>query len=381
MSSSRRRRYALVGLLAVVSLLTVVVLSAVVEVVFFAITVAYVLYPLRQRLVGRGLSRRVSSAITTSVAFVLVVALITPIVWTLVRRRADIVRLLSELPDRLPVEAFGFTYTVDVSGIVDSTVAWLSSVAVSIAANSIFIALQLALFVILLYGLLLRPRAVGNAVLEITPPAYHDILQALHDRIRGTLYALYVIQAATAVLTFPIAFVVFFLLGYESVFVLSVTSAILQFIPIVGPGMLAIGLAGFDLLTGATDRAIAVAILGPLLIGLLPDVILRPKLASKQAQLAASLYFVGFTGGVLTLGVIGIIAGPLVVAILVEVVDLMSTPGAPAEAGTLEGADSPESHPNPPAETGSSEVTPETTETETERPENTDSSTDAESRG
>jgi predicted PurR-regulated permease PerM len=36
-----------------------------------------------------------------------------------------------------------------------------------------------------------------------------------------------------------------------------------------------------------------------------------------------SLYFVGFVGGVLTLGAIGIIAGPLIVAILVEVVELL----------------------------------------------------------
>ena len=38
----------------------------------------------------------------------------------------------------------------------------------------------------------------------------------------------------------------------------------------------------------------------------------------------ASLYFVGFTGGVLSLGVIGFIAGPVVVAMLVEVVNLLA---------------------------------------------------------
>lgn len=59
-------------------------------------------------------------------------------------------------------------------------------------------------------------------------------------------------------------------------------------------------------------------------IGLLPDVLVRPRLATRRAQLSASLYFVGFVGGVVTVGVIGVTAGPLVVALLVEVVTLLS---------------------------------------------------------
>jgi len=135
-------------------------------------------------------------------------------------------------------------------------------------------------------------------------------MNALHDRVAGTLYALYVIQAATAVITFPIALVVFYLLGYPDVFVLAVIAAILQFFPIVGPGMLAVGLAGYDVLIGMPTRALGVIVLGPLLIGLLPDILIRPRMASRQAKLPASLYFVGFVGGVLTVGVIGIIAAP-----------------------------------------------------------------------
>jgi predicted PurR-regulated permease PerM len=323
-SSLRRRRYVLAGLLAAIGLIAVGILWAVVETVFFTVTVAYVLYPLRQRLVGRGVPRRIASGLVTTVAFLAVVVLIAPLVWTLFRQRNTLVDLLENLPDELPVEMLGFTYAVDVSSLVDSTAEALRDLAFSIAADSVFTLLQLTLFTILLYGLLLRPSAVGRAVFEITPPSYHDVIRSLHRRIGGTLYALYVIQAATAVLTFPVAFVVFYALGYSDVFVLAVLSAILQFFPIVGPGMLAVGLAGYDFLLGLTDRALAILILGPTIIGVVPDVLIRPQLATRQAHLPASLYFVGFVGGVLTVGVIGIIAGPLVVALLVEMVDLLS---------------------------------------------------------
>jgi hypothetical protein len=52
----------------------------------------------------------------------------------------------------------------------------------------------------------------------------------------------------------------------------------------------------------------------------------------RTADLPASLYFVGFTGGVLTLGAVGIIAGPLAIALLVEAVSLLgdAVPDDPA---------------------------------------------------
>lgn len=72
MSSLRRRRYVLAGLLVGIGLLTAAVLWEVIEVVFFAVTVAYVLYPLRRRLVDRGVPRRVASGLVTVAAFLAV---------------------------------------------------------------------------------------------------------------------------------------------------------------------------------------------------------------------------------------------------------------------------------------------------------------------
>jgi predicted PurR-regulated permease PerM len=323
MSSLKRRRRVLGGALVAVGVLTAALLWNVVGTVFFAITVAYVLYPLRQRLVDRGVPQRIASAVVTTAAFLVVIALFAPIVLILFERRGSFIDLLNNLPDELPIELFGFVYEVDLADLVVSAEQALRSLAISVAADAIFISLQFGMFVLVLYGLLLRPRAVGDAIHEITPREYHDVLGALHRRVAGTLYALYVIQAATAVVTFPFALLVFHVLGYPDAFVLGVLAAIFQFVPILGPGVLAFGLAGHDVLLGLTDRAIAVAILGPVVIGLVPDLLVRPRMARKQAKLPASLYFVGFTGGVLTIGVIGVIAGPLVVAILVELVDLL----------------------------------------------------------
>lgn len=95
-------------------------------------------------------------------------------------------------------------------------------------------------------------------------------------------------------------------------------------------GLLAVG----DFVTGNVSRAVLVAVLGSVLVGLAPDAIVRPRLASRAAHLPTSLYFIGFTGGLLTLGAVGFIAGPLVVALL-EAVALPSAAGPGHEQRTL----------------------------------------------
>lgn len=79
-----------------------------------------------------------------------------------------------------------------------------------------------------------------------------------------------------------------------------------------------------DLLIGATARAIAVLVLGLVVVSFIPDAIIRTKLAARTGKISSGLYFVGFVGGILTIGPIGLIVGPLVVTLLLEVVELLS---------------------------------------------------------
>jgi predicted PurR-regulated permease PerM len=70
--------------------------------------------------------------------------------------------------------------------------------------------------------------------------------------------------------------------------------------------------------------AILVFAVGGLVVGWLPDAVIRTRLARETADLPGSLYFIGFTGGLLSVGPVGFIAGALVVAFLVEASELLA---------------------------------------------------------
>jgi predicted PurR-regulated permease PerM len=331
---ARQRQYVLAAALVAVAAVAAFVLAEVVGTVFFAVTVAYVLVPVRHRLVDQGVPRQWAAAAVASGAFGLVLAVIAPLGWVLYRRRRELIDLIGSIPQSIVVPLGEFTYTLDTSVVLQFLQSSVRGVAVGVAAAAPVIALELFLFAILLYALLLRPGAAGRAVLGVVPSAYHDVPVALNRRVRETLYGIYVLQAATAAGTFVIAFAVFAALGYSASFTLAVVAGFLQFVPVVGPGLLVGVLAVVDLVGGMPTRAVLVAVLGAVFVSLAPDAIIRPRLASRAAHLPTSLYFIGFTGGLLTVGAIGFIAGPLVVALLVEVVELLSDAGP--EQRTLE---------------------------------------------
>lgn len=320
----RNREYILAGLLVVLTALSALVLRAVLQTVVFAITVAYVAFPLKRWLARRRFSDRIASAITTVAVFVVVILVFAPPVAMLYQRRGQLIDFLQTLPESVSVSVAGLQLLVETEPIVSGAIDSIRGLAVELAVAAPGVTLQLGLFALLLYGLLYKPAAIRDGVLGAVPQQYHDILTRLHGRTRRTLFSLYILQVATAFGTFVIALVLFLILGYQGALSLAAIAGILQFIPILGPSILVVGLTVSDLLVGNATRAVAVFSSGLFLIAFLPDAVIRTKLSGTTGEIAPSLYFVGFVGGVLTIGPIGIIVGPLVVALLAEAVELLA---------------------------------------------------------
>lgn len=179
------------------------------------------------------------------------------------------------------------------------------------------------MFVFVVFGILLRRDELQRALIAPIAAEYHDIVFAINDRVRSTLYTLYIVQVVTSTVTFAVAIPIFWLLGYEFPITLAVIAGVLQFLPVIGPGFLIGGLTLYELINGLYIDGVLVFAFGMGIVALAPDVLLRPRLVSERASLPASLYFVGFVGGVLSLGPIGIIAGPLLVSVLVFLLSLL----------------------------------------------------------
>ncbi|MFB6161359.1 MAG: AI-2E family transporter [Haloferacaceae archaeon] len=319
-----RRRYVLGGLFTFLAVVAAAALVEVLATVFFAVTVAYLLGPVRTWLVDRGLTVWWASLVATALAFVAAAAVVTPLVAVLVVRLDVLVGLIQSVPGAMSFELFGFAYDVTLAEVR----AFLTRVARSTARALVravpVLALKFSVFVLLVFSLVSHQREARRAVLAVVPPAYRDVAEALNARVRSTLFAIYVLQAATAVGTFLVAVPVFVLFGYDFPVALAVAAGVLQFLPIIGPSVLLAALAAYHASVGEVTTAVLLLVVGGTLVAWLPDLLVRPRLARTTTNMPGSLYFIGFVGGLLSLGTVGVIAGPLAVALLVEAANLLS---------------------------------------------------------
>jgi predicted PurR-regulated permease PerM len=326
-----RRQTVLAGSLGVTTVVAAALLWEVLPTVFFAITIAYIMFPLRRWLYNHGAGARLSAAICTLSAFLIGLLLLLPLVGALYFRREQLFRSAQQLPETVPIEFAGFSYTVELGSLFARAQALSGDLAVALLQAAPAIGLKVFLFTLVVYALLRRPHRIKRSLLRPVPGKYHDIVIALHERTRSILYAIYVLQAAVAFGTFLIGYVVFLMLGYPSAFTLAVIGGVLQFIPILGPSVLVAALAVVEVIGGDVNGAITILVLGFVVIGFLPDALIRPRLARLTTGMPGSLYFVGFTGGVLSVGLVGLVAGPVVVALLAESVSLLT-----AETATVQ---------------------------------------------
>ncbi|MFC6615466.1 AI-2E family transporter [Halopenitus salinus] len=319
-----QRRHVLGGLFVLVTAVAMALLWTVAATVFFAITVAYVLSPVRRWVRRHGASRRIASFVATIVGFVGTLLLFAPIGVVLFLRLDAVIAFLNEAPETIPIEIGGWSTTLVTQDVIAEAGDWLVDVATAIAAQMPVLLIKFALFSFVVYSMLYYEQRTRKALIALVPPSYRGLADALHRRARRTLYGIYVVQAATGVGTFLIAIPVLVAFGYPSPVALAAVAGILQFIPVLGPSVLIVALAGTHVVAGEPILAVAILVIGGLVIGWVPDLVIRTRLAAETADLAASLYFIGFVGGVLTVGPIGVIAGPLVVALVSELAAQLS---------------------------------------------------------
>lgn len=320
-----RRQWILGAVFLLIAIGTIVALLEVVWTVFFALTIAFILSPPRRWLRRRGIGRIPATAIVTAGAAVSVLVGAAAIAYLLFLEIDTLVRALNELPETIEISISEYSVTLILEDILEMGQNWLRGTALAASARIPEFLLKFGLFLFVVFGVVHREGDISENVSAIVPPRYRDISNALHRRALDTLVAIYVLQGVTAFATVVLAMPVFFVLGYDSWLTLAIVAGILQFVPVIGPSLLIAILVVAEILAGDILAAGLVLLFGGAIVAAAPDIVVRPQLARWTTELSSMLYFIGFVGGLLSLGAIGVIVGPLMVALLVEASRLVAT--------------------------------------------------------
>lgn len=115
--------------------------------------------------------------------------------------------------------------------------------------------------------------------------------------------------------------IAFWVLGIGGALFLAALCVVLSALPAVGPPVVWIPVVIYLLLGGRVTEAVMLTLWGSLVVGLL-DNVLRPRLIGAETRLPDLLIFVSMLGGIGMFGVLGLIIGPIIAAVMVTTLDI-----------------------------------------------------------
>jgi predicted PurR-regulated permease PerM len=187
----------------------------------------------------------------------------------------------------------------------------------TLIANLYLILFKMFVFFFSLSALLFHGDWLKERFMSHMPPVICEWVTRLSAVTVDTLYAIYVVQVAIAVLTFFIALPVFALLGYGDVLFYSFLAAFCELIPVLGSSATFLLVGAYALAQGDARGVFIMFFLGYLIVSCVPEIYVRPVLVGRRVKINAVIMFIGIIGGILTMGLAGFVLGPVMIVLLI----------------------------------------------------------------
>ena len=190
------------------------------------------------------------------------------------------------------------------------------------------------LFVVFVMYYLFRDGKQVRGALSSAIPLRHRQTFAIFVRTREVVSASVYGVLVISVIQGALGGLAFWALGLPSAVLWSVAMMFLSLIPLTGAFVVWIPAAIYLAVSGAWIKAILLTLWGVLVIGLV-DNFLRPKLVGERAKLHELFIFFAVLGGLQVFGLLGIVLGPVVLAIALALFDAFRHPEAQASSTML----------------------------------------------
>jgi predicted PurR-regulated permease PerM len=251
----------------------------------------------------------------------------------------DLDAILQEVEDAIRT-AGGQSIALDneaIKGAIGEATAAVLGAALGIAGNILSALPKLIvegiIFLVVVVTLLPGFDRLVEEMQEISPLG-SEITELYYRKTTAMVSSLFKGIFLIAVLQGMVMGFFFWLAGVQSVFLFSILSMFLAMIPVVGISFLVIFMAVVFLLNGNTTSAVIVLVGFYGVVNWI-DVILRPRLISKDAYMNFSLVLLGIFGGLAFAGLLGLFYGPVVILLLVTTIDIYREQYAPDDGAVI----------------------------------------------
>lgn len=204
------------------------------------------------------------------------------------------------------------------AGLGEKIVSWIGASAFGLLGTATRLGLNLTIALFLVYYMLTGDRSAWGSIKPYIPfsSASADILR---DRFRDVTFSTVIGTGLIACIQGTIVAIGFWLTGLPNALFWGLVTVVLAILPVVGAGLVW-GPAALTLyFNGHYGAAVTMAVLGIVIVGNV-DVVIRPAVYRRYAQIHPLITLIGAIGGVGYFGLLGILIGPLALSYFFELI-------------------------------------------------------------
>ena len=309
---------------AIILYLVWLVVSPVVSPIVLALTVAYITYPLHERLSHR-IGRKKAAFLLTSIMAVLSFLFLIGFVLWINDVKYYIVRYMEM--------SFSWLQSVTVSSprinevltaITEGVRSRIEAYVVSYTYSIPKLSLEIFVMLFVYYGTLVNVEEIGRELYNILPRQGRDFGVRLIEAARYTLDTLLKSWLTLSVLKGSATALGFWAMGIaptSGAIALGILTLFVELLPFLGGWLVWIPGVVYLIHSSHYLLALVFTIYSIAFISPLPDFILAPKMTLRRRGLNALISLLGIFGGLWAFGLVGIIVGPVSLGLLATVVE------------------------------------------------------------
>jgi predicted PurR-regulated permease PerM len=224
--------------------------------------------------------------------------------------------------------------SVDLGTFINDTIAKTGGVIASsvggLLANIAVLLFQLLVALIALFFFLRDTDTIARELRRALP--FEELRrERMIRQTRDLVYASVAAGLLIASLQGLAGGIVFALLGLAAPIFWGVVMGFLALLPFVGTWVVWVPAAVWLMASGQVVKGVTLAVLGTLVASI--DNVVRPAILSGRAQMNGLLMFISLLGGVSVFGLLGIVLGPLIMAIVTGLFEAYTSSGEIVGAG------------------------------------------------
>ena len=349
MPSQTARWLALVLALLVALYLCWLMLQPFVDVLLWAAVLVVVFMPVHRRLLHRVGSTTLSAVMSTLLVVVTILVPATFVTFAVVGELRDVARTLGsgesqwaslqlavqKLQPWVPWVSLGELESREF--LLERLPEWSGTLAnrtLGMVGGMMSAILQTFLVIFTMFYVFRDGEAIQNAFYEVLPldrVQARAVVARTEEVVAASVYGKLVIAAIQG----SLGGIMFWALGLQSPLLWGVVMFFFSLIPLAGAVLVWAPAALLLAASGAWVKAVILTSWGILVVGTI-DNFLTPRLVGKRARLHELLTFFSVLGGLNVFGVLGIVLGPVTVAVTLAVLDVVRQARSPDDPGEVQ---------------------------------------------